>query len=227
MATGDLRVQARLAGALYLVIILCGMGSEVAVRLPSIVPGDPAATAANLAAHAGLFRLSLAADTVMALSDVALAVLLFHLLRPAGAVLSLMAMAFRLVQAALIAVSLLAQHAALMLATAVPGFDAVQRAALAGLFVDIHAHGYDLGLVFFGVACMLLGVLVWRSELLPRWLGVFVFAAGPVYVAGSAVRFLAPDYLGLVQPAYGVPLVAETAFCLWLLVRGVRQDISA
>lgn len=212
---------ARIAGLFYLVIILCGMGSEIGVRLPNVVPDDPAATAANLAEKPGLFRLSFIADAIMALSDVALAVLLFALLRPAGALLSLLAMAFRLIQAALIGASLLFQHAALLAATGAPGFEAGSREALAAFFLDIHAHGYDLGLIFFGVACLLLGLLIWRSGYLPRRLGVLVFAAGPVYLAGSFVRFLAPEFHGAIQPAYIVPLIAETAFALWLLVRGV------
>jgi len=216
---------ARIAGLLYVVIILSGMGSEVAVRIPNIVPGDPAATAANLVENAGLFRLSFAADMAMALSDVALAVMLFWLLRPAGKVLSLMAMAFRLVQAALIGASLLFQHAALLVATGAPGFDSGDREALAAFFLDIHAHGYDLGLVFFGVACLLLGTLILRSGFLPRWLGGLVFAAGPVYLAGSFARFVMPEIHGPLQFAYVVPLVAETAFALWLLLRGVDTKV--
>ena len=57
----------RLAGVLYLVIILCGVWSEAAVRAQLIDPGDAAATAEAVGARLELFRASLAADTVMAL----------------------------------------------------------------------------------------------------------------------------------------------------------------
>lgn len=217
----DPKRLARIAGLLYVVIIACGMWSEVNVRLFLINAGDTADTAQNVVLHENLFRLSFAADTVMALADVALAVLLYLLLRPAGPLLSLLAMAFRLVQAALIGASLLFQIAAVRVMTRPWGLDTDAGEGLAALFLDIHAHGYDLGLVFFGVACILLGLLVWRSGFLPRWLGVLVLAAGPVYLAGSFLRFLAPDLAGGFAPAYLVPLVAETAFALWLLVRGV------
>jgi len=224
MPTASPRRLARFAGALYAVIIVFGVWSEVAVRSAYFVPGDAAATAANLLAHASLFRLSFAADTVMALSDVALAVLLFVLLRPAGPLLALMGMAFRLVQAALIAVSLLAQHMALVLATGGVDTGAGGGQALAALLLEVHAHGYDLGLVFFGVACLAVGWLIARSGFLPRWLGLLVIAAGPVYIVGSFTRFFAPDHLGVVQYAYVVPVIAETALCLWLLVRGVDAE---
>ncbi|MCP4686236.1 MAG: DUF4386 family protein [bacterium] len=47
-------------------------------------------------------------------------------------------------------------------------------------------------------------------------------AAGLVYLTGSHVRFLAPDFHSFVTAAYVVPLVAEVSFCLWLLIKGVK-----
>ena len=222
--TNSSRRLARIAGLFYVVIIACGIWSEFSVRLLQINRGDVAETAMNVVAHEGTFRLALAADTVMAISDVALAVLLHVLLRPAGAALSLIAMTFRLVQAAVIGASLLFYLAGILVVTGPWGLAQENREGLAGLAFEIHAHGYDLGLVFFGVACLMLGVLVWRSGFLPQWLGALVISAGPVYLVGSFLRFLAPDMAGAFAPAYLLPLVTETAFALWLLVRGVNEN---
>jgi hypothetical protein len=38
------------------------------------------------------------------------------------------------------------------------------------------------------------------------------------------LRFLAPDLHPLVAPAYVIPLIAETAFCIWLLVLPGRSN---
>jgi hypothetical protein len=209
---------ARLAGALYLGIIVLGVWSELAVRAPLAVPGDPAATVANIREAGSLLRLSLAADTLMAVFDVALAVLLFVLLRPVSALLSLVAMAFRLIQAAVIGAALLNQQAALLVLGGGGGQE------LAALFLDLQSHGYDLGLIFFGVNSLVTGYLVYRSGFLPRLVGAGVIAAGIVYLAGSYLRILAPGWVDAFAPAYAVPLVAETAFCLWLLLRGVDAD---
>ena len=46
--------------------------------------------------------------------------------------------------------------------------------------------------------------------------------AAVVYLAGSFTRFVFPDYLAIMEPVYILPLLAESSFCLWLLVRGVR-----
>lgn len=218
--TGNIRDPqplARFAGALYLVIIVAGIWSEGIARASLISPGDAGATAAAILRHETLFRLSVLADALMALCDVGLAVLLYLLLRPAGAALALGAMVFRLVQAAILGANLIGQHGALLL------LQAGGEPALALLLLQMQSHGYDLGLLFFGVNSVLTGLLVIRAAYLPAALGWGLGAAGLVYLAGSVLRFLAPELNAAFTPAYAVPVLAETAFCLWLLVRGLRR----
>ncbi len=211
----DPRSLARLAGALYLVIILAGVGGEVFLRAPLVVPGDAAATAAHLQDALPLFRLSILADAVMATADVALAALLFILFRPVSLTLSLMAMVFRLVQAAILGMNLLhLQEVTLILGAGLPAESAL-------LAVHKHAYGYDMGLIFFGVNSVLTGYLVVRSGFLPRTIGALLAGAGLVYLAGSTLRILAPGAVEAFQVAYVLPLVAESAMALWLIVRAV------
>lgn len=70
------------------------------LRAPILVQDDPLGTLARLQALQGWVRTSIAADAVMLIADVALAVLLFRLLRAYGPALALTAMTFRLMQAA-------------------------------------------------------------------------------------------------------------------------------
>ena len=216
---------ARTAGLFYLVIIVLGLTGELVVRAGIIAPGDAAATAANIQASSGLFRFGFFADSVMLLCDVALAVLLYLLLRPVNQALALMAMCFRLVQTAVIGGNLLHYHAALI-ALGSPEYAALlgaeQLNAVAALFLDLHSHGYDLGLLPFGLSCLLLGYLVYRSGFLPRFLGVLLAAAGIVYLVGSYTRFLFPAHVETVMPIYLVAIVAEGAMCLWLLFKGIE-----
>ena len=153
------------------------------------------------------FRLSIMADVVMALADAALAVSLFLMFRPVSAGLALGALVFRLLQSGIIAVGLLNLQAALI----------VDNADLSLSFITLHTYGYDLGLIFFAVNCFLTACLTINSGFVPRLLGLGIGLSGLVYLTGSVLRFLAPDLHGLVAPAYVLPLIAETAFCLWLL----------
>lgn len=220
-------LYARVAGVLYLIIIVFGVFGEAFVRSSLIAPGDATATAGNIIASERLFRVGFLADSIMFLSDVALAVLLYILLKPVGKTLALVAMFFRLTQAAVLGLNLLNYYAAVLLlngAGYASAFEADQLHSLSYFFLELHGHGYDLGLLAFGVHCVLLGYLIVESHYLPKVLGVLMVAAGFTYLIGSYTRFLFPDYVTLVSPIYIVALVSEVSLCLWLLVKGVNVE---
>lgn len=200
--------QARFAGVCYLIIILCGVGAELALRGPLIDLTAAQVTAQAIEADSLRFRLSIIADLVMAVADAALAILLFGMFRSVSANLALGALVFRLLQSGLIAAGLLYLQVALL----------IDDAELSLSFIALHAYGYDVGLIFFGVNCLLMAALMIRSGFVPRGLGIGIGLSGLVYLSGSVLRFLAPEAHPLIAPAYVVPLIAETAFCLWLLV---------
>jgi hypothetical protein len=67
------------------------------------------------------------------------------------------------------------------------------------------------------VNAVLLGLLLGRAAWAPTWLGGLLGVAGLVYLAGSFTRLVAPDLAAVIAPAYAVPILAESATCLWLL----------
>ena len=217
-------IHARIAGLLYLLIIIFGISGELLIRSNIIVSGDAAATVNNILDDPGFYRAGFLADTIMLFCDVALAILLYRIFSPVNRNLSLMAAVFRLIQASIIAANLLNYYAPLLLtSTITPGTEiSGETGAQVMLFLELHRHGYDLGLLFFAVSNLLLGYLVIRSGYLPAIFGYGLQAAALVYLAGSFTLFLVPQYSAIVQPAYIIPLLAETAFCLWLLIRGIR-----
>ena len=62
-----------------------------------------------------------------------------------------------------------------------------------------------------------MGVLVWRSGHFARGFGVGLAIAGLVYLVGSGFRFFAPEVLTTFAAAYGLTIIAETAFRLRLM----------
>lgn len=214
---------AHFAGLLYLVIIVFGISAEVILRGPLVDFASATKTADAIRGAAGSFRLAIGADIVMAMADAALAVLLYVLFRPVAPVLALAAMVFRLIQSVMIGANLMNMQAAWLLISAgqdLSTFAPEHAEALANLFLNLHAHGYDLGLVFFGVNSLLTGALIWRSGFVPRLLGAGIVLAGLVYLTGSALRFSSPEAFEMFAPAYGLTLLTEAAFCVWLLSVG-------
>ncbi|MCW9059868.1 MAG: DUF4386 domain-containing protein [Gammaproteobacteria bacterium] len=219
----DIRLLGRAAGLLYLVIIACGIGSELFIRGSLYDDMDISVTAANILAYSALFKTGFLADSIMLLCDVAIAIVLYLLFRQVDKTLALFAMVFRLVQAVIIGMSLLFYYATYLLLTGNAQPDA-QTYFMLSLLIDMHAYGYDLGLIFFGIANIALGVLVIRSGFCPRPLGHGLVIAAVIYVIGSYTRLFAVEYHTFVEPAYLVPLLAELAFCLWLLFGKFVED---
>jgi Domain of unknown function (DUF4386) len=216
---------ARAAGLLYLVIFVCGVFSELVVRGSVIVPGDAAATADNILASEGLYRLGFVSDLVMLLADIGVAVLFYILLRPVSRTLALFATALRLTMDAVLGVNLLNHFAALLLLSDdgyLTAFDAEQRDALVLLSLEAQKYGYLVALVFFAVHVAVLGYLFYRSTYFPKLLGVLLGLAAVGYLADSLAFFLVPGYDGALSPVALAPVfVAEIAVILWLIVKGV------
>jgi hypothetical protein len=79
------------------------------------------------------------------------------------------------------------------------------------------AHYKINSLVFFGLYCLLLGYLIFKSTFLPRILGVLMAFAGLGWLI-----FLSPleTYLSIYLKVLG--FLAELSLCLWLVVKGVN-----
>ena len=89
--------------------------------------------------------------------------------------------------------------------------------------MQVFDHGYLISGVFFGINCLLMGILLFHSLDFPKFLGVLLFAAGLGYLFNSMSNFVAPS---LVEPSeivmFLTAVLAEVTFCVYLLVWGVR-----
>ncbi len=216
---------ARLGGALYLVIILLGAFAEGFVANKLLVPGDAAATAHNLLASRELWRLSVAGDLVVVLCAVPLLWIEYLLLRPVNKQLVLLAVLFNLVSLAVEAISklfLLVVMPTLGSADFLKGFEPTQLQILANLALRSHDIAFNIALIFFGFTCLVNGYLIFKSGYLPKFVGILLQIAGLSYLTACFAALFAPAFAELITPAILLPpLIGESSFCLWLLVRGV------
>ena len=175
---------ARLGGALYLAIIVLGAFAEGFVGNKLIVSGDAAATAANILASPELWRLSVAGDFVVVLCAVPLLWIEYLLLRPVSRQLVVLAVLFNLVSLAVEAISklfLLIVLPTLESADYLKAFDPHQLQALA-----------NLALIFFGFTCLVNGYLIFKSDYLPKLVGILMQIAGVSYLTACFAALFAP-----------------------------------
>jgi hypothetical protein len=204
--------MSRWAGVLYLVLMVCGPFSMMYVPSVIVVPGDAAETASRLLAAEGLFRWGILSDAVVFLTEVGLTALLYVLLEPAGRTLALAATFARLCMTVLQGMNLLPHLVALQLATE------GQPGVL--LMFEVHAWGVHIWEIFFGLHCLLLGMLIFRSGTFPRVLGVGMGLAAVGYSLNGLGNLLVPSGEAVYAAIVAVlALVGEVPFVLWLLLR--------
>jgi hypothetical protein len=213
---------ARIAGGLGLLSFLCGGFGEAYVPSLLIVRTDPAATVTNILASESLFRLGFASYLIEALCDVGLTWAFFVLLRPVHRNLSLLAVFFRLIATGGFAMSQVLYFSALLVVSG-PGnltaFSVEQRESLALLSINAGGLGLEVFSMFYGVGAMLLGYLIFRSQYLPRILGVLLAISGGGFAIKAFASVLSPTYA---SPLLLLPVaVAWLSLTVWLLVKGV------
>ncbi|HLY54076.1 MAG TPA: DUF4386 domain-containing protein [Stellaceae bacterium] len=219
------RFEARIAGGLYVLVILLGAYAELVGRQGLIVDGDPGATLRAIGAHQGTYRLGFMAEMVTNLIAIPITLIVWRLLTPAGPILALTALVLDLTQNTVNALNAWTQFAPLTLMPGTPDLAAVppaELAALARLALRWHDVGFQIGLTFFGFALLLEGWLVFRSGYFPRWLGALYMLAGACYLGAASDYFLALNLPISPYVQFG-SLVGEASVALWLLIVGVNE----
>lgn len=216
---------ARIAGLCYLIVIATGLFSEVFVRQVLRVSNDALTTARNIQTHEMLFRWGFVADLVNFVIGIPSVIIIYFLFKRVNKLLLQIALAFVIIQTAIIAVNLLNQISPLLVLSNeayLNTFQPNQLAALSLLSLDIQAQGYAIGLVFFAFYCLIVGHVIYRSQMLPKILGILYVIAGLGYLINSFTMFLSKGFANPWFSYLAIPIfIGELSLCLWLLVKGV------
>jgi hypothetical protein len=223
-----LRRLTKAAGVLYLTIFVVYPASTL-VRSSLVVPGDAAATAANIRDNEALFRWGMAGELSIVLVEVVLAAILYTMLRPVSRSMSLAASLARVAEAVVMATGCVLTSILSLVAVSGGGyldaFGQEQRDALALFFQEANDYVVLVWGLFFALSLVLTGWLVHRSGFLPRFAGILLGLAGLGYLVQSFGTILAPaltDTWALVVLVLAIP--GELVFAVWLLAKGVNED---
>jgi Domain of unknown function (DUF4386) len=217
------RTKARMAGVFEFLEGLTSSGGQVFIPGSLVVAGNATTTAANILAHEPLFWLGFASSLIAVAFHLAWAFLFYDLFKPVNRSVSVLATFVILVGCAMQALTSLLYLAPLLIlqgGSAFSAFTPHQVQDLALVFLTLNAQAFDIYLVFFGLWCVLIGYLIFRSTFLPRILGVLLAIDG----VGWMLYLLPPlaNHLFLfIAVASGL---AEIPLQLWLLVMGVNAE---
>ena len=211
--------KARMGGFCWLMCFLTSI-YPVMISGRLIVAGDAATTATNLLANEGMFRFGTASLLMSTAFYVGATLFVYEVLKPVNRSLSLLAAFFSLLGCAVGAFSCVFDLVPFVLlkgASYLSAFTVDQLQVLSLAFLKLRGEANNIGLVFFGLHCLGVGYLIFRSTFMPRIIGVLMLIAGICWMT-----FLAPAVAQSLAPFNMMPgALGEVSLSLWLIIKGV------
>jgi hypothetical protein len=103
-------------------------------------------------------------------------------------------------------------------------FEPSQLDAAAVFFLDMHQLGIVIVEIFWGLWLLPLGLLIIKSEFIPKMLGIFLIIACCGYVVWAVSRLLFPDFAILIAPVTSIAKFGELPIIFWLLIMGIKKE---
>ncbi len=217
---------ARLAGALWLIVILVSIAAVIGGANLDL-RGDPGALAAKVLASASKIRLAFVLFFFGKVCYLGVTVLLYELLKPVNKSVALFGafcgLAGLLSGGAghinvLTALSLLEESRR----PVEPVAGQLEGAAKILLGTAPRFSGED---VWFGCQIASVGYLIARSHFVPRAIGVLLVLGGLSFLITSFTNFMSPALGDRLAPLLlPIVLLGEGSLALWLLLRGVNVE---
>jgi len=226
IADSSQRKAARVAGVLYLILIVAGVLAQFFVRGSLIVPGDATATANNIMANEWLWRLGFLSDVIAFTSFLLLPLAFYVLLKPVSKNLASLVVIFVLASVPISFINMLNHFAPLLLlsgADYLTVFEANQLHAQVMLSLNLFEAGYFVAQIFHGLWLLPLGYLVYKSGYFPRIFGVLLMIACFGFLIDMLRFFLFPSYEMVTYATGVVTIIGEFPFCGWLLAKGAKM----
>lgn len=215
---------ARLTGLVDFIWIMTGIFAIFYIPSRINTTGDAATTAQNILSNEFLFRIGIVNGLISTALWVFLAMMFYRLLKSVNANQARLLVALVLVQVPTGFIMEAFNTTSLMLVkgevltTTDPG----GRQNLALLFLRINDYITLTLELFWGLWLFPLGILVYRSLFLPRFLGVWLIIDGFALVVLAFTSLLFPQYKDTVYMIAFPAMLGEVAFMLWLLIMGAN-----
>jgi hypothetical protein len=218
---------ARMAGFLYFLFIAT---SIIAEQFGRFVFVDALETVNHIMAHESLFRIGLVISLFSYVLFLLAAWTLYLLLKPVGKSAALLFLLLNLGGFAILVFSHLNLFASLLLlsgAEYLKAFQPDQLQAQATLFINLYKYGSTVAQIPYGVWLFPLGYLVYKSNFLPKILGILLIVDCFALLIYVLQRFLLPGYDVIAYPCWAVSFLAEFGLTMWLLIMGAKEQKPA
>jgi hypothetical protein len=224
-----LKKTARIAGAIYLSMVVVAPFSMIYVPNKLFVRGDAAATATNVLAHETMFDLAIVGGLIAHLIFICLVFALYRLLSDVNKTWAQLMVGLVLVSAAVGLYNTVNHLAAFNLFKGGQFLDAIdqtQRNALGMFFIRLHWQGDLINEIFWGAWLFPFGLLVYRSGFLPRFIGGWLILNCFAWIVLCFIGLFTPSRYDSAFTYFQPFMFGELAIMLYLLIKGVKTPVG-
>ena len=207
---------ARLTGFMYLLLVPLGIFGIMYVPGRIIAPDNIGETVSNILANESLFRLSIVSALLVQLVNLIVVLLLYKLLSPVNKNVARIMVLFIMLAIPIAMLNELTNGAVLLLTNS-----AEQPYELIALFLDLHEYGIQIAGIFWGLWLFPMGFLVFKSNYIPKVIGIALMIGCLGYLADAFIFILRPEF----DIAFSEFLfIGEVLLPMWLLIKGVNVE---
>lgn len=228
MTTTTNQQTARLAGLLYLGVVLTGIFSLMYVPSKHIVWNDAAITYRNIVTSATVFRVWIVSGLLCYVFFLFLPLVLYRLLQPVHTTYAMLMVLLAVLSVPVFFINAQNLFNILSLITGTNnlyGFTTEQLEAQVLLYLTQYNNGLRIVHIFSGLWLFPFGYLVVKSGFLPKILGVLLMLGCFGYLLNFIGNTLLANYAALgISSFISLPAsIGEIGICLWLLFVGVKN----
>jgi len=222
------RKISRIAGLLYLVVVVTGMFSLAYVPKQLFVWDNPSKTFENILTNETLFRLSIASSVICYVTFIFLPVFLYRLLESVNSFVAKLMAILAIISVPISLINLQNKYAVLSLIdlSKQQNAQSIQETyKQTMLYLNQYDNGILITTVFWGLWLLPFGYLVYKSGFLPKLLGILLMLGCFGYLINLFGNTLSSHYgaSGISQYLGLLPAIAEIGTCLWLLFVGAKN----
>lgn len=222
------KTKARIAGLLYLAVVLTGIFSLMYVPKQLIVWDDAALTFTNIVASQTLFRFGIVSGIACYTFFLFLPLALYKLLSLVNETHARVMVILALVSVPISFVNIQNKLTVLSLTGAdryLSGFTVDQLQSQVLFYLNQYENGIMAVQVFWGLWLFPLGYLIFKSGFLPKFLGVLLMLGCFSYLINFLGSALISNYseIGVASYIQLPASVGEIGTCLWLLIIGAKD----
>ncbi len=222
------RNTVKVAGFMFLFTFIVPTINWAFVLSKLNIEGNAVATAKSIIANEFLFRLGITIELFMSVGLIILGLVLYTILKNVNRNLALLALSLKLVEATIMAITVLIPFIALEILNSNTPFTTLTQEQLLfplGKIFNSHTAITSIPMVFLGLDMLIFSYLFLKSKYIPRILAGFGILSFALVLIQSLMFILGPEYATrpINQIIFWTPSsLFEIIIGIWLLAKGIN-----